>query len=78
MVMDLVLNAKVLGDKLSVTPHIPGDRSQMWFLDGNRIVNREHPDKCVQIRLGEDRDNADIVLHHYERRPFQHWRFEFI
>jgi len=78
MVMDFVLSAKGLGDKLVLAQHIPGDRAQMWFLDGNRIVNREHPDKCAQIRMGEERDDADVVLHHYERRPYQHWRFEFV
>jgi len=78
MIMDFVLDCKRLGDRLVVNPHIPGDRSQMWVLEGNRIVNRDHPDKCVQIRMGEDRDDADIILHHYDRRPFQHWRFEFI
>jgi len=67
-----------VGDKLHANPHVPGARHQMWLLDGNRIVNRDHPDDCVQIRHGEDRDNADIILHRYDRRPYQHWRFEFI
>jgi len=78
MIMDFVLDSKNLGERIVVNPHVPGDRNQMWMLEGNRIVNRHHPDKCVQIRMGEDRDDADVILHHYDRRPFQHWRFDFI
>jgi len=78
MIMDFVLDCKRVGDRLVVNQHIPGDRGQMWMLEGNRIVNREHPNECVQIRMGEDRDDADVILHHYDRRPFQHWRFDFV
>jgi len=78
MISDFVLDCKHLGGKVVVKPHVPGDLSQMWYLDGNRIVNREHPDKCVQIHAGENREDAEIVLHHYDRKPFQHWRFDFI
>jgi len=78
MMMDYVLDCKRMGERLVVNPQHPGDRHQMWFLDGNRIICRDHPDRCVQIRMGEDRDDADIILHTYDRRPFQHWRFEFI
>jgi len=78
MIGDFVMDCKHLGHKIIVNPHHPGDASQMWFLEGNRIVNREHPNKCVQIHHGEDRDNADIVLHHYETKPFQHWHFDFV
>ena len=74
MISDFVLDSKNLGDKLIVNQHRPGDLSQMWHLEGDRLVNREHPDRCAQIRLGEDREGADIILHHYDRKPFQHWR----
>jgi hypothetical protein len=79
MIMDFVLESKgILGDKVVVQQHVPGDRHQQWYLDGNRIINRDHPDKCLEIRGGENRDDADVVLHHYERRAYQHWRFEFV
>lgn len=75
MICDFVLDCKNLGDRLIVNQNRVGDISQMWHLEGDRIVNREHPDRCAQIRAGEDREGADIILHHYDRRPFQHWRF---
>jgi hypothetical protein len=78
MVKDMVLDCRRVEDQLVVNPHHPGDVSQMWMLEGNRIVNRTHPEECVQIRLGQDRDNADIILHRYDRSPYQHWRFDFV
>jgi len=78
MISDFVLDCKEHGNKVLVQVKTPGDRNQMWFLDGNRISNRDHPNKCIQIRAGDNRDGADVVLHHYDRNPCQHWRFDFV
>jgi hypothetical protein len=78
MIADYVLDCKRVDDQLVVNPQIPGARHQMWLLEGTRIVNRDHPNECVQIRIPEDRDNAEIILHRYDRRPVQHWHFEHV
>jgi len=76
MISDFVLDCKEHGNKVLVQIKTPGDKNQMWFLDDHHIGNRDHPNKCLQSR--DNRDGADVVLHHYDRSASQHWRFDFI
>jgi len=78
MVLDFVLDCKEVGNKVFVQHKTPGDRNQMWYLEGHHIGNRDHPNKCIQIHRGDNRDGADVVLHHYDKSPYQHWRFDFL
>jgi len=79
MISDFVLDCREhIGNKVFVQLKTLGDNNQMWFLDGNRISNRDHPNKCIQIKIGDNRNGADVVLHHYDRNPYQHWRFDFV
>lgn len=76
MVNDWVLECKGIGGRVTIGPHINAP-AQMWCHDGRKIINRMWPTECLEIRAGNIRDGADVILQRYENRPWQHWFLEY-
>jgi len=77
MVNDYVLECKGVGGRFSIGPHVMAPY-QNWCFEGHTIRNKLFPTECLEIRRGDFRDGADVILDRYEGRPWQHWRLEYI
>jgi hypothetical protein len=76
MINDFVLECKGIGERVTIGPHCAAPY-QAWCVDGMRIINRQWPTECLEIRRGDVRDGADVILHRYEGKPWQHWIVEY-
>lgn len=72
-----LVSAVGIGERFTIGPHVKAPY-QNWCIEGRAIRNKMYPTECLEIRRGDFRDGADVILHRYESEPWQHWRLEYI